>query len=127
MKYDPCECGCRQTYRRGKFRLVRMTTGRARICGSEAYQPAASYRVRPACVAPFMRELKGQQRIRVTLLRLLFLPRRRRLRYLPRLWQLKRTILQRRLGASTARRQAWGTVWFALRARRARPENQATP
>lgn len=101
-----------------QVKLVRVSEGKPRLQGTTLFQNARSYRVHPDCVKPFMLELRATERVRVTLLRLLKLPRVRRLRYLPRLWLLRRTALQRRLGTKVAKRQAWGTIRFAVLAPR---------
>lgn len=120
MKTVPCECACGALVDSRKLQLVRVTSGAARVRGTTAFQDARSFRVAPACVRPFMRELRATERVRATHLRLATLPRWRRLRFLPRLWLLRRAALRRRLGEAVARRQAWSAVWFALRVPRTR-------
>lgn len=119
MNRVPCECACGAMIPKRALVTVRCTAGLPWTHGTKLCVKARSFQVAPGCVKPFTAELRATERIRSTLVHLLKLPRWRRLRYLPRLWILRRAALQRRLGPKAARSQAWRTVRFALLTSRA--------
>ncbi len=100
------------------MRPVRKTDGATRQQGHILYRNALSYQVLPGCVKAFVSELRAAERCKVTSHLLTTLPRWRRIRRLPSLWQLRRLSLQRRSGDREAKRKAWGLVWTVLRLKR---------
>jgi len=124
MKTFTCECGCGKVGSIKNRTFVRKTDGPPRPHRGQFFRRALSWQVLRECAKPFMLELRASQRCLATAQALTCLPRWRRIPRIPKLWQLRRLSLQRRLGDSQAKAKAWGLVITTLLCRRLVPDPQ---